>query len=160
MSEQSVTDRGSGATASAGVDLVANYTSWTIDPRSFAREAEQAGFAGVSCSDHFFRTSAYPHMWVTLAAMAAATERVFLTSSFANNLFRSPVEFAQASLTMQALSDGRFEAGLGAGWLGRQKILVFNHCYHGAVDETYVTIDGGLAHAGPALIGEVRDLTQ
>ena len=42
---------------------------------------------------------------------------------------------------------------------GRKKILVFNHCYHGAVDDTYVTIDGGEAHADPALIGEVRDLT-
>jgi glutamate-1-semialdehyde 2,1-aminomutase len=42
----------------------------------------------------------------------------------------------------------------------RKKILVFNHCYHGAVDETYVTIDGGTPHADPALIGEVRDLTQ
>ncbi|MBI2720100.1 MAG: aspartate aminotransferase family protein [Rhizobiales bacterium] len=42
---------------------------------------------------------------------------------------------------------------------GRQKILVFNHCYHGAVDETYVTIDGGTPHADPALIGEPRDLT-
>ncbi len=42
---------------------------------------------------------------------------------------------------------------------GRSKILVFNHCYHGAVDETYVTIDGGTPHADPALIGEVRDLT-
>ena len=43
---------------------------------------------------------------------------------------------------------------------GRRKILVFNHSYHGAVDETYVTIDGGTPHADPALIGEVRDLTQ
>jgi glutamate-1-semialdehyde 2,1-aminomutase len=42
---------------------------------------------------------------------------------------------------------------------GRKKILVFNHCYHGAVDETYVTIDGGAPHADPALIGEPRDLT-
>ena len=43
---------------------------------------------------------------------------------------------------------------------GRKKILVFNHCYHGAVDDTYVTIDGGSLHAAPALIGEVRDLTE
>ena len=43
---------------------------------------------------------------------------------------------------------------------GRKKILVFNHCYHGAVDETHVTNDGGEPHADPALIGEVRDLTQ
>ena len=43
---------------------------------------------------------------------------------------------------------------------GRRKILVFNHCYHGAVDETFVTCDGGTLHADPALIGETRDLTQ
>jgi glutamate-1-semialdehyde 2,1-aminomutase len=43
---------------------------------------------------------------------------------------------------------------------GRKKILVFNHCYHGAVDETYVQIDGGRPHADPALIGEPRDLTE
>jgi len=42
---------------------------------------------------------------------------------------------------------------------GRNKILVFNHCYHGAVDDTYVTIDGGSPHADPSLIGEVHDLT-
>jgi alkanesulfonate monooxygenase SsuD/methylene tetrahydromethanopterin reductase-like flavin-dependent oxidoreductase (luciferase family) len=99
------------------VELVALYTSATVDPREFARSAEAAGFAGVGCSDHLFRTSAYPHVWVALSAMAQVTERVVLTSSFANNLFRSPVEFAQASLTMQWLSGGRFEAGLGAGWL-------------------------------------------
>jgi hypothetical protein len=55
-------------------------------------------------------------VWVTLATMAAATKKVKLTTSFANNLFRSPVEFAQASLQMQSVSHGRFEAGLGAGW--------------------------------------------
>jgi glutamate-1-semialdehyde 2,1-aminomutase len=43
---------------------------------------------------------------------------------------------------------------------GRAKILVFNHCYHGAVDDAYVTLDGGAPHADPALIGEVRDLTR
>ncbi len=43
---------------------------------------------------------------------------------------------------------------------GRKKILIFNHCYHGAVDETYVTIDGGRPAADPALIGEPRDLTE
>ncbi|MFN0191758.1 MAG: aspartate aminotransferase family protein [Aestuariivirga sp.] len=43
---------------------------------------------------------------------------------------------------------------------GRKKILVFNHCYHGAVDETYVTIDGGKPEADPALIGEPRDLSE
>jgi glutamate-1-semialdehyde 2,1-aminomutase len=43
---------------------------------------------------------------------------------------------------------------------GRKKILVFNHCYHGAVDETYVTLDSGRPEADAALIGEPRDLTE
>lgn len=99
------------------MQLIANYTSATADPREFAAAAEAAGFDGVGMSDHVFRSSAYPHVWVAVSAMAQATQRVFLTTSFANNLFRSPVEFAQAGLTMQWLSGGRFEAGLGAGWL-------------------------------------------
>jgi alkanesulfonate monooxygenase SsuD/methylene tetrahydromethanopterin reductase-like flavin-dependent oxidoreductase (luciferase family) len=51
-----------------------------------------------------------------LGALAASSAGVTLGTGFANNLFRHPVEFAQASLTMQRISGGRFEAGLGAGW--------------------------------------------
>ena len=42
---------------------------------------------------------------------------------------------------------------------GRKKILVFAGCYHGAVDETFVTLEDGKPAQDPALIGEVRDLT-
>lgn len=43
---------------------------------------------------------------------------------------------------------------------GRQKILVFNHCYHGCVDDTFVTGDHGKVEMVAGLVGEVRDLTQ
>jgi alkanesulfonate monooxygenase SsuD/methylene tetrahydromethanopterin reductase-like flavin-dependent oxidoreductase (luciferase family) len=99
------------------MELFVNVTSGIDDPRAYATEVEAAGFDGLSCADHLFRTGAYPHLWVTLATMAAATERVALGSAYANNLFRSPVEFVQASVTMQQVSGGRFVAGLGAGWL-------------------------------------------
>jgi len=102
------------------IELVVNSASGDDDPIEFARTAESRGFHGVSASDHFFRRNAYPHVWVTVAAMAMATSRVVVGTSFANNLFRSPVEFAQASLTMQRLSAGRFEAGIGAGWLAAE----------------------------------------
>ena len=36
--------------------------------------------------------------------------------SFVNNLFRSPIEVAQAALLLQKVSSGRFELGVGAGW--------------------------------------------
>ena len=86
------------------------------DPIEFAKASEEAGFDGVTCSDHYWLRSVFPHVWVTLSAMACATERVTLAPSFANNLFRSPFEFAQASTAMQRVSNGRYEAGLGAGW--------------------------------------------
>jgi glutamate-1-semialdehyde 2,1-aminomutase len=43
---------------------------------------------------------------------------------------------------------------------GRKKILVFNHCYHGAVDDTFVGCDNGRVEQFPDLVGEPRDLTQ
>jgi alkanesulfonate monooxygenase SsuD/methylene tetrahydromethanopterin reductase-like flavin-dependent oxidoreductase (luciferase family) len=60
--------------------------------------------------------------------MACATERILLTTSFCNNLFRSPVEFAQAALSLQAAAGGRFEAGLGAGW-AEDEMLALGETY-------------------------------
>jgi glutamate-1-semialdehyde 2,1-aminomutase len=42
---------------------------------------------------------------------------------------------------------------------GRQKIVVFNHCYHGCVDDTFVTADNGVLRMVDGLVGEPRDLT-
>jgi glutamate-1-semialdehyde 2,1-aminomutase len=42
---------------------------------------------------------------------------------------------------------------------GRKKILVFNHCYHGCVDDTFITADHGKAKMVDGLVGEPRDLT-
>jgi alkanesulfonate monooxygenase SsuD/methylene tetrahydromethanopterin reductase-like flavin-dependent oxidoreductase (luciferase family) len=99
----------------------ANLSEAVTDPMAWARQREAEGYDGLGCSDHYWmpgrHARPFPHVLVTLAAMACATERVTLTPSFANNLFRSPVEFAQAALMLQSVSGGRFEAGLGAGWL-------------------------------------------
>jgi len=42
----------------------------------------------------------------------------------------------------------------------RPKILVFNGCYHGAVDETFVRLDAGRPVNKAGLAGEFRDLTE
>ena len=42
---------------------------------------------------------------------------------------------------------------------GRKKILVFNHCYHGCVDDTFVIADDGVVKMVGGLVGEPRDLT-
>jgi alkanesulfonate monooxygenase SsuD/methylene tetrahydromethanopterin reductase-like flavin-dependent oxidoreductase (luciferase family) len=86
-------------------------------PAEWASAMEAQGWDGICASDHVLvGTNPYPHVFVTAMAMAAATDRITLTTSFANNLFRSPVEFAQAAFALQCQSGGRFEAGLGAGW--------------------------------------------
>ncbi len=42
---------------------------------------------------------------------------------------------------------------------GRTKLLVFNGCYHGAVDDTFVALQNGTPRNRPGLVGEVRDVT-
>jgi alkanesulfonate monooxygenase SsuD/methylene tetrahydromethanopterin reductase-like flavin-dependent oxidoreductase (luciferase family) len=99
------------------VEFIANFMTCDLLPAAWAQTRQAEGWDVLGCADHFFTADRpYPHLWVTLATMAAATTTVRLTSSFANNLLRTPVEFAQAALALQAASGGRFEAGLGAGW--------------------------------------------
>lgn len=87
------------------------------DPDVWAQEMEAQGWHGIGASDHFWiGKSRFPHVFVTATRMACATSRIKITTSFSNNLFRSPVEFSQAALALQQTSGGRFEAGLGAGW--------------------------------------------
>ena len=57
--------------------------------------------------DHPFDQATLPTLSGNLRALQTA---------YANNLMRSPVEYAQAALSLHALSGGRFQVGLGAGW--------------------------------------------
>lgn len=87
------------------------------EPGEWAKEMEDAGWNGICASDHFWVSDhRYPHVFVAATQMACATEKITLTTSFCNNLFRSPVEFVQGALSVQQAAGGRFEAGLGAGW--------------------------------------------
>jgi glutamate-1-semialdehyde 2,1-aminomutase len=43
---------------------------------------------------------------------------------------------------------------------GRDKILIFNGCYHGAVDDVFVDLRRGVAETRRSLVGQVYDITQ
>lgn len=43
---------------------------------------------------------------------------------------------------------------------GRDKILIFNGCYHGAVDDVFVDLRGGVTETRRSLVGQVYDITQ
>ncbi len=101
------------------MELFPNYNAGrTETPGDWARAREAEGWHGVAASDHFLTMNlTFPHLWVALTEMALATQTIRITSSFANNLFRSPVEFAQAAMTLNRVAKGRFEAG----WGGRSR---------------------------------------
>jgi alkanesulfonate monooxygenase SsuD/methylene tetrahydromethanopterin reductase-like flavin-dependent oxidoreductase (luciferase family) len=105
------------------MEYVTNLMDTTIDTVAWARRREAQGWHVLSVADHFFTaTRPFPHVWVTAGVLATATTRPLITTAFVNNLLRSPVEVAQAGLMMQHVSAGRFELGLGAGWL-REEIV-------------------------------------
>jgi F420-dependent oxidoreductase-like protein len=93
-----------------------------------ARRAEDLGFDSVWISDHFFltleryggsRDEAYgsPEALTALAALAATTERVRLGTLVLCAGFRHPALLAKSAVTVDLLSGGRLDLGLGAGWL-------------------------------------------
>lgn len=99
------------------IECAPNLVDGAVDPVEWAAAREAEGWPVLAAADHLWDgTRAYAHWAVTLTQFAMATTRPLITSSFANNLLRSPVEFAQAALSLQRASHGRFEAGLGAGW--------------------------------------------
>lgn len=58
-----------------------------------------------------------------------------------------------------ATDANRFALRVARAITGRDKILVFNGCYHGAVDETMIRLKDGKPVNRPGLAGEFRDLT-
>ncbi|WP_187968301.1 aspartate aminotransferase family protein [Aquibium microcysteis] len=67
---------------------------------------------------------------------------------------------ARWQVATTATDANRFALRLARAVTGRPKILVFNGCYHGAVDETMVRLKDGRPVNRPGLAGEFRDLTQ
>jgi probable F420-dependent oxidoreductase len=78
------------------------------------RKSEELGCSTISMPDHIGREHSAIAPGLVLAAEAAPTLRV---GSFVyDNDFRNPVLLAQEAATIDRLTGGRFEFGLGAGW--------------------------------------------
>ncbi len=92
------------------------------DLLAVALEAERLGFDAFFRSDHFLSMgpgSGEPgptESWVTLAGLARDTERIRLGTMVSSATFRLPGPLAIAVATVDAMSAGRVELGLGAGW--------------------------------------------
>ena len=94
--------------------------------REVAEVAERSGFSSLWVSDHLFldwgkyggpdtRQGAY-ECWTTLSALAAVTSEIRLGTLTLCNDFRNPALLAKMAATLDQLSGGRLDVGLGAGW--------------------------------------------
>ena len=79
-----------------------------------ALEAELLGLDSVSIQDHPYQP-AFLDTWTLLPHIAARTERIIVFPNVANLPLRPPAVLARAAATLDVLSDGRVELGLGAG---------------------------------------------
>lgn len=95
--------------------------SWTWEEtRVRWRWFEGLGFDSLWLTDHFVRTahpkSPYFEAWTLLSALAVVVERPRVGVLVSSNTFRHPSLLAKQAVTLDHISNGRLELGLGAGW--------------------------------------------
>jgi alkanesulfonate monooxygenase SsuD/methylene tetrahydromethanopterin reductase-like flavin-dependent oxidoreductase (luciferase family) len=91
------------------------------DQLALARRAEAAGFEAFFRSDHY---ASFPgaagrpttDAWAVLAGLARETQRIVLGALVSPVTFRHPGAFAKLVTTVDEMSGGRIEVGVGAGW--------------------------------------------
>ena len=81
---------------------------------------ESLGLDSLWVCDHFNQpsrpTGPYFESWTTLAGLAARTKRVRIGVLVSSNTFRHPALLAQQAITVDHISQGRLDLGIGAGW--------------------------------------------
>ncbi|MEZ3162072.1 LLM class F420-dependent oxidoreductase [Microbacterium sp. BWT-B31] len=95
------------------------------DQLAYAQAAERLGFTGFFRSDHYLsgRGEGLPgptDAWTTLAGLARETSGIRLGTLVSPVTFRHPSVLAIQVAQVDAMSGGRVELGLGAGWFERE----------------------------------------
>jgi len=93
------------------------------------RIADEAGFDHCWCMDHFATLGPRGdgdifEAWALLAGMAVATSRTRVGCAVTGNTYRHPGVLAKAAVTVDHLSAGRLEFGIGAGWAENEHTML------------------------------------
>src|SRR6187402_3385328 len=83
-------------------------------PVALAQLSEQLGFDLVTFQDHPYQ-SGFLDTWTLLTWVASQTSTIHVSGNVLNLPLRPPAVLARAAASLDLLSDGRFELGLGAG---------------------------------------------
>ncbi|MDP8928817.1 MAG: TIGR03560 family F420-dependent LLM class oxidoreductase [Actinomycetota bacterium] len=107
-----------------GLDVAQHQLTW---PQLVGRVrlAEGTGFAGAWVFDHFKPLYGHPHgpcleAWTLLAALAAQTEHIRLGVLVTGVTYRHPSVLAAEIVTVDHVSGGRLEVGVGAAWFAEE----------------------------------------
>jgi F420-dependent oxidoreductase-like protein len=91
------------------------------------QEVEELGFDTVWVTDHFItgndpQSDAEPlyEAWTVIAGLAMVTERIRFGVMVNGNTYRNPAVLAKQAVTVDHISNGRLELGIGAGWWERE----------------------------------------
>jgi F420-dependent oxidoreductase-like protein len=93
------------------------------------RIADDSGFDHCWDMDHFASLGGDDSLdifeaWTLLAGMAARTTRTRIGCSVTGNTYRHPAVLAKAAVTVDHLSGGRLEFGIGAGWAENEHTML------------------------------------
>jgi len=83
--------------------------------RDLARQVEDLGYSTLFVPDHFIDTEMAPMVAISFAA--AVTEQLRVGMLVLGNDYKHPAVAAKEAATVDLLSEGRLEFGLGAGWM-------------------------------------------
>src|SRR6201996_5384379 len=100
-----------------GIDPAAQWTAML----DVAHAAEASQFESIWVYDHFHTMpiptdEATHEAWTLMAALGAATQRVRLGQMCSCIGYRNPAYLAKVAATVDVISGGRVEMGIGAGW--------------------------------------------
>jgi F420-dependent oxidoreductase-like protein len=89
--------------------------------RAIAESVEKTGLEGLFRSDHYSSVRGIAELgsldaWATLAGLAVQTSRIRLGTLVSPASFRHPSVLARTVVTVDHISQGRVELGMGAGW--------------------------------------------
>jgi F420-dependent oxidoreductase-like protein len=84
--------------------------------KSAVQECDRLGYDSVWVDDHLmYNNTSILECWVTLSALAASTSRIRLGTMVTCSAHRNPGLLAKAAATLDVVSNGRLEFGIGAG---------------------------------------------